>query len=211
MAIFYKKLLLSGELTYNEGLVYSTLLSQSQMVSEYFDRETKKVDYNTVATYVEKNRAEGHGETIICCEHDNTSWVADIVGLTRQTVDKILDTLSDKGYLRKKYIYCPLEVITGGYLKVPTDTKLSGRMLILYAILIDMAKKHGGKVTMQASNIGMICREADKEVIRTSIQRLQRGHFVKRLDNDTIEVKMPTPSQYKPRGNRKGNLPTPFI
>lgn len=192
LMVYFKHLFLVEELSPNEGLVYSELLLHSLVSNRQY--LTGELLYIDAARDAMKNfKTLGWDEDIeyypmdVCSLMKNTE-------LTFPTVKKALDSLREKGYIREHYIRCSLEIINGGYVKIPKKTGLKGRQLIFYAFLLDRSRGHSGTVDTWAYRFKDLCNVEEGNVYFL-INKLKRKGLVERLDNGILKI-------YKPRSRR---------
>lgn len=194
--VFYRKLFHSESLSLNEGIVYSTLLSKSLMTSEHFNTDgTFSVDL--VKTYIQNNVEDGTGEFIDYYPFSSDEILMEEVELSRNTVSRIMDKLEDIGYVANNLIYCPPELLDGGFLRIPPNTKLKGQQRLFYATLLEMSKTHRGSIDTWAYKLADIYGIKESNVYYI-IHQLKKAHLIERQGNKLI-IKEPESKERKPR------------
>ena len=212
--VFYRKLFKSKSLSLNEGIVYSTILSRSLMSSENFDRDGS-FSVDQVKIYIQNNVENGFGEVIDYYPFSSDEALMEEVEMTRNTVDRIMNKLESEGYINENHISCPPELLDGGFLRIPPNTKLKGQQRLFYATLLEMSKTHKGSIDTYAYRLAEIYGIKDSYVYRL-LSHLKAANLVVKKGSKFIIIK-PEPKEKKPRVKRdkpprrkkKGNLSTP--
>lgn len=176
------------ELSPNEGLVYSALLSHSLMsISECFDVDGSFSIANARAILSECMDDEGIG--LIDYSLISTRRLARHLSMKEDTVRKIKADLKDKhcliGY---SVIKCPLELLDYGYIDIPPDTKLRGRQLAFYGLLRDRSSMYQGVIDTWAVKLAEIAGTT-KSSIYKMLSQLEKKGYVERLDDGKLKIK----------------------
>ena len=190
--VYFKFLFHTEDLSPNEGLVYSELLLHSLVSNrQYLTGELLYID--AARNAMENFKTLGWDEDIEYYPMDVRSLMKN-TELTFPTVKKALHGLQEKGYIREHYIRCSLNIVNGGYIKIPKKTGLKGRQLVFYAFLLDRSHRHDGIVDTWAYRFKELCGVEEGNVYFL-INKLKGKGLVERLDDGTLKV-------YRPRNRR---------
>lgn len=181
--VYYKYLFHNmRELSPNEGLVYSTLLSHSLMESENFLLD------GTFSNDRAKLFAEDNGG-YIDYQPLSTRQIMNRTDFSFPTVKKIVENLKDKHIIGKDFILCPPELLDGGYLKVPKGTKLKGQQLLFYSYIIDLCSRYGGATDKWAYRMKEDCNLTSEDNVYFIIKQLKEKGFLERLSDRRLKIK----------------------
>lgn len=187
--VYYKYLFLHmGDLTPNEGLVYSELLFHSLVSNK---------DYRTGdLLYIDKVKEDMINYQLMRWEESvpyyslSVRELMDRTELTFPTVKKAVASLESKEYIKNSYIMCPLDLLEGGYIKVLKNTELKGRQLIFYSYLVDRSRRYKGIIDTWAYRFKELCG-VDTDDAYFMIKQLKKKGLLERLDDGRLKVNKP--------------------
>lgn len=186
--VFYKILLKQREkITGSMAIVYSTLLAQSVMSSEVFDCEGK-FDYDLAHDFIYD--MTGNGKYYIDLPTPRIGNLAKQTGMTKQNIRITLKRLDEEDYIgiAEESIYCPVNLLDEGFIKIPNNTKLKGWQLIDYAIMKERSLAHGGAIDTWAGKLAESLHTTKDNVYMT-INRLKEKGYVERLKDGRLLIK----------------------
>lgn len=154
---------------------------------ELFDHEGT-FDYENAKEYI--HEATGDGKYYIDCVYINVSHLSRYTGMTKQNVRLTLHRLRNEHYISddNERIYCPINLLDKGFIKIPERTNLKGWQLIDYAFMKDRAKLYGGSIDTWASKLRELLNTTTDNVYKT-IERLKQKGYVKRDSNGHLLIK----------------------
>lgn len=192
------------DLSPNEGIVYSELLLHSLFSnSHYLTGELLYID--AAREELENYKAFEWKEEIDYFPVD-TADLMKATEMTFPTVKKILVSLEDKGYIRQGYIKCPLEMLNGGYIKIPHGTKLKGRHLVFYAFLLDRGHGHKDTIDTWAYRFEELCGIKAGHVYKM-INHLKKAGLLERTEGGKLKVLKPKADKGQKRKGKLSQLP----
>lgn len=176
------------DLSPNEGIVFSELLFHSLVSNpdyksgELFNIELAKDEMRRYKElqWVEYIRYYSMDYPKIM-QHTEMSF---------PTVKKLVKSLHDKSYIGTHTISCPYNLLVGGYIKVPYNTDLKGRELLLYSLLVDRTYQHGHTVDTWAYKLAELCGIQEGHVYKI-INHLKRHHLLERQEDGRLRVFKP--------------------
>lgn len=186
--VFYKILLNQREkITGSMAIVYSTLVGQSILNGEVFDCDGL-FDYDLARDYIYD--MTGNGKYYIDLPTPRIGFLAKQTGMTKQNVRLTLQRLDESDYigLREESIYCPVNLLDEGFVKIPNDTTLKGWQLIDYAIMKERSIGHNNTIDTWASKLAENLHTT-KENVYMTIMRLKEKGYVERLPNGKLRIK----------------------
>lgn len=169
------------ELTPNEGLVYSALLSHSLMESENFEQDGS-FSNSLAKTFAEEN----HG--YIDYRPLSTKQIMDRVEMSFPTVKKIVESLEYKFILSSVSIMCPPELLDKGFIRIPSKTGLVGQQRIFYGYLRELCLRHEGVTDRWASRMKTDCSLKSEDNVYFLVKQLKKGGFIRRDSRGRIEL-----------------------
>lgn len=161
------------ELSPNEGLVYSALLSHSLMESESFLADGS-FSIPLARNYVLDN------DGFIDLYPLSTKQLMKRTELTFPSVKKIMKILEHKFIIGSGFIKCPVELLDKGHMNIPPETGLKGQQLIFYGYLIDLCRTHGGVTDRWASRMKDDCGLNSEDNVYFLIKQLKEKGFAER-------------------------------
>ena len=180
------------ELTPNEGIVYSEILFHSLMETE---------SYTADGQFSRELAVEGimdDGDGCITYQPLSEARLMKRTCMSYPTVQKAVRSLKSKLIIAGNRIKCPPELIERGYIEIPPDTSLRGRMLIFYGLLLDRSAPYGGITDTWAYRYEEICG-VKKDNYYWLISQLQQRGFVERLEDGRLRIiKKEQASQHTP-------------
>ena len=185
--VYYRYLFLNmEELSPNEGLVYSALLSHSLMVSEFFDLDGKFCPEYAKAAIQE--HIEECSVEYIEYQPLSVNRLAKHLEMTRNSVRKILQDLRNKYRLfTDEIILCPSELIDAGYIDIPSGTKLKGLQLVYYGLLKDRSSLYRRVIDTWAYRLAELAG-IDKKAVYNLLTILHKKGFVVRRDDGKLRI-----------------------
>lgn len=152
--VFYKILLKERErITGSMALVYSTLVGYSLMQSDNLFDPDGEFDYFYAREAIKELTEDGR--YYIDLAYLSVSTLSKRLGMTPQNVRLTLNSLEEKNFIdrRQEAIYCPVNLLDEGFIKVPNDTNLKGWQLIDYAFMKDRAQAYHGEIDTWAGRL----------------------------------------------------------
>ena len=187
--VFYKILFKQREqITGSMAIIYSTLVGQSLMMyGELFDHEGT-FDYDSAKEYI--CEATEDGKYYIDCVDINVTRLSKLTEMTKQNVRLTLHRLRKNHYISIEHesIYCPINLLDEGFIKIPNGTNLKGWQLIDYAFMKDRSRHYGGSIDTWASKLSESLNTTTDNVYK-SIERLKKKGYVKRENNGHLLIK----------------------
>lgn len=187
--VFYKILFKERErFTGSMALVYSTLVGYSLMQADNLFDPEGEFDYQYARDAIKD--LTGNGEYYIDLAYLSVSTLAKKLGMTPQNVRLTLNTLDEKGFIKRisDAIYCPVNLLDEGFFDVPNDTSLKGWQLIDYAFMKDRSRAYFGYIDTWASRLAEMLHTTEGNVYMT-IKRLKAKGFLERQKNGKLLVK----------------------
>lgn len=187
--VFYKILFKQREkITGSMALMYSTLVGNSLLhYGEVFDADGN-FDYDCARQTI-YDLTEG-GKYYIDYYPMKVCTLAKKLGMTQYNVRLTLERLDQANFIgiEQDSIYCPLNLLDEGFMKVPNDTKLKGWQLIDYAFMKDRAWEYYGEIDTWASRLAEMLHTSRENVYMT-IKRLKDKGYVERLASGHLHIK----------------------
>lgn len=187
--VFYKILLKErGRITGSMALVYSTLVGYSLMQADNLFDPEGEFDYYHAREVIKD--LTGDGKYYIDLAYLSVSTLSKRLGMTPQNVRLTLDRLDEQHFIgyENDAIYCPVNLLDEGFVKVPNDTNLKGWQLIDYAFMKDRAHDYLGVMDTWASRLAEMLHTTESNVYMT-IKRLKAKGYLERLPNGSLRVK----------------------
>lgn len=195
--VYYKYLFQhGGELSPNEGLVYSELLLNSLVSNQDF-RTGELLYIDATKEVMENYKLLGWNQDIDYYPMD-VKVLMKHTELTFPTVKKALASLEVKGYIKQGEIRCSLDIINAGYVKIPYNTGLKGRQLLFYAFLLDRGHGHSSTVDTWAYRFRELCG-IEEGYVYFMINKLKKEGLAERLEDGRLKINKP---------NKKGKVIT---
>lgn len=186
--VFYKILLKQREkITGSMAIVYSSLLAKSILNGEIFDFDGK-FDYDAAHEFITDQT--GNGEYFISMNNPGIGSLAKTTGMTKQNIRLTLKRLNEDNYISIQHqsIYCPVNILDEGFMKIQNDTSLKGWQLIDYAFMQERAWEYYGEIDTWASRLAEMLHTTRENVYMT-INRLKTKGYVERLQNGNLRIK----------------------
>lgn len=187
--LFYKILFEKREnITGSMALLYSTLVGRSIMsCGELYDFDGTFL-YDEVHNVIKD--LTNNGEYYIDCDFPKKSHIAKEMGMSLKNVTLTLNRLDRENYISLGFnsIYCPLNLLDEGFLKIRNDTNLKGWQLIDYTFLKNRSLSYDGTIDSWASTLAPMLHTTENNVYKT-IERLKEKGYVKRLADGRLLVK----------------------
>ena len=186
--VFYKILLNQREnITGSMAIVYSTLVGQSILNGEVFDCDGA-FDYEAARQFI-YDQTE-NGAYFIDLPSPRIGYLSRHTGMTKQNVRLTIRRLDEAGYIgiKQESIYCPVNLLDEGFIKIPNDTHLKGWQLIDYAIMKERSIGHNNTIDTWASKLAENLHTT-KENVYMTIMRLKEKGYVERLPNGNLRIK----------------------
>lgn len=187
--VFYKILFKQREkITGSMALMYSTLVGNSLLrYGEVFDADGN-FDYDCAKQTI--NDLTDGGNYYIDYYPMKVCKLAKKLGMTPYNVRLTLERLDQANYIGivSQSIYCPVNLLDEGFMKVPDDTNLKGWQLIDYAFMKDRAYEYYGEIDTWASRLAEMLHTSRENVYMT-IKRLKAKGYVERLPNGNLRIK----------------------
>lgn len=187
--VFYKILFKKREkITGSMAILYSTLVGHSLLRNgEVFDGNGD-FDYDAAKQFIDD--ATCGGQYYIDYYPLSVAYLSKHTGMTKQNVRLTLKRLDEENYIgiEEESIYCPLNLLDEGFLKIPNDTNLKGWQLIDYAFMKERAVGYNGTIDTWASVLSQMLYTT-KENVYMTINRLKEKGYVERLRNGKLLIK----------------------
>lgn len=184
--IYFKYLLLSmGDLSPNDGIIYSELVFNSLTSNSVY--MTGELLYIEAAKEETARQESNGGIGKILFYPLGVRELMQRTDMTFPTVKKSLAYLERSGYIMDDYLRCPFDLLNGGYIKLPERTGLKGRQLVFYSYLLSKAKKYGGIIDTWAYRLGEVCG-ISKDNVYFVIKELKRKDLVARLSDGRLKI-----------------------
>lgn len=188
--VYYKHLFkMRDEIPDSDGIVYSYLIYKTLDNPDFFGRENGKLDIKAVRSFLNSSFLDGHPESLeFDIDKINKSKVAKETGLARATVYNIIDRLTKKGIISKRFISCPMELFDDGYMEIPPDTKLTGQQLVFYAFLKDRARGHHSTVDTWAYRLAELFNTSEDN-IGFLLSTLKKAGYIEKTGSKKWRIK----------------------
>lgn len=186
--VFYKILLKERErITGSMALVYSTLVGQSLMSADKLFNDVGEFDYDYAREAIKELTEDG--KYYIDLAYMSVSTLAKHLGMTHQNVRLTLNRLEKKRFIYRgdDAIYCPLNLLDDGFIKIPNDTNLKGWQLIDYAFMKDRSLGYNGTIDTWAARLAEMLHTTESNVYMT-IKRLKSKGYLERLKDGRLKV-----------------------
>lgn len=145
------------ELTPTEKVVYSYVLSHSIALEPMFYDDERHICKQYIVEFLEEKIAIGARSRVKRYKLSQSKIAKDL-GMSRNTVKAVMDSLYEKYTVTDSTIDCPIELINTGY--VECDTDLSGKQLVLYLYLKDRSQPNHGIITSWAKTFYQVLGES---------------------------------------------------
>lgn len=181
--LFHHRDVFSG----SSAIVYSTLVSYSLFeYGQVFDCDGN-FDIDLVQMYLDDCRDE-YGRSYIEVPYYTCSTITESMEMSERNVRYVLKDLRSRDFLVGDYIYCPLNLIKGGYVKIVKGTDLKGWQLVFYSILKERASYFGGSIDTWAYKLADMFSTTTNNVY-VLINTLKKKGYVYRSSNGRLVIR----------------------
>ena len=171
-----------------EKLVYSALVSNSIRNNEDF-MEDGVLDSEYLRDYL-CLEANGAGYSRLNLIMPPILGLSEELNMSRNTVKEILKKFKreDIRVIQNNRIVCHKDLFDSGYMELPNNLGIRGRLLVFYGFLEDRSRLHGGTIDTWASRLEELLG-ISKEKIYDMLYKLHKKGLVQRLADGRLKVK----------------------
>lgn len=180
--IFYKALLKSDDLTYNEMILYSFLVSKSISILDavWIPGESKLADYT-----IDDNLSKSPYIPLYGMSYKRLS---EELNISFQSAINGLNKLKIIGYIKEDTIFVDKGMLLSGYFELDTTPiGLKGETLIFYSYLKEKASKYGGRIDTYKVKIAKELN-VSTVVVKKLLNRLYKMNLAKRLSDNKLQI-----------------------